>query len=484
MRRFLLLIITLGLALAGWARDVAAKPSAAVPAAGVAALIEIEGAIGPATSQYLEQAMGRAQVIDAQLIILRLDTPGGLDTAMRDMIKRILHSEIPVVAYVGPAGARAASAGTYLVYASHIAAMAPATNLGAATPISIMPSGPKPSPGKAPEKTSPDKTVSDKTAKKNPEEKSGTEALPSELAAERKAVNDAVAYLRALAEKRGRNVEWTERAVREGASLSAEQALKLGVINLISADLPSLLRDLEGRKVAVSHGVITLQTKNLSVHTLEPGWRLRLLAVLTNPTVAYILMLIGLYGLLLEGYSPGSILPGVLGGICLLLALYAFQILPINYVGLALIALGIILIVAETFVPSLGILGIGGVIAFVIGSIMLMDRDIPGHSISLALIAALATAASAALLFMVILLMRSRRHVLVTGIEALLREPAEALEDFQGEGWVLVHSESWRARCEQAVYRGQRLRVTRIDGLMLIVEAEASFTSPESHHAD
>lgn len=470
MKRLLLLLIGLGLALMGWA---------AGPVAGTAALIEIDGAIGPATSRHLEQAMRRAQAMEARIIIMRLDTPGGLDTAMRDMIKRILQSDIPVVAYVGPPGARAASAGTYLLYASHIAAMAPATNLGAATPISIMPSAPRPSPSPRP-----DKTGKDRVDKEGQDKKPGAEAPAAESAMERKAVNDAVAYLRALAEKRGRNAEWAEQAVREGASLSAEQALKRGVINLVSPDIPSLLRDLDGRKVTLSHGVITLQTRHLIVHTLEPGWRLEMLAVLTNPTVAYILMLIGLYGLLLEGYSPGAILPGVLGSICLLLALYAFQILPINYAGLILIALGIILIVAETFVPSLGILGVGGVIAFVLGSIMLMDSDVPGYTISLALIAAIATAASAALLLMVVLLMRSRRHAIVTGDEALLREPAEALEDFQGEGWVRVRGESWRARSARPVKRGQRLRVIRIEGLTLLVETETSTRLPEPHHAD
>jgi len=470
MKRLLLLIIGIGLALMGWA---------ASPAVGTAALVEIDGAIGPATSRHLEQAMRRAQGMEARIIIMRLDTPGGLDTAMRDMIKRILQSDIPVVAYVGPSGARAASAGTYLMYASHIAAMAPATNLGAATPVSIMPSGTRPAPA-----ASPDKTGKEGAGKEGPAKKPAAEAPSPESAVERKVVNDAVAYLRSLAEKRGRNAEWAEQAVREGASLSAEQALKRGVINLISPDIPSLLRDLDGRKVTLSHGVITLQTRHLVVRTLEPGWRLELLAVLTNPTVAYILMLIGLYGLLLEGYSPGAILPGVLGSICLLLALYAFQILPINYVGLVLIALGIILIVAETFVPSLGILGVGGVIAFVLGSIMLMDSDVPGYTISLSIIAAIATAASAALLLMVVLLMRSRRHALATGNEALLREPAEALEDFQGEGWVRVRGESWRARVSHPVKRGQRLRVTRIEGLTLMVETETPTMSPEPHHAD
>lgn len=462
MKRLLYFIICIGLWLF----------SGLTMAAGTAALIEIDGAIGPATSQHVEQALVSAKAMDAKLIILRLDTPGGLDIAMRDIIKHMLQSDIPIVVYVGPAGARAASAGTYILYASHIAAMAPATNLGAATPISIMPAGNKP-----PTDISPDKPAKDTSASPL-----NQQTLPSELAAERKAVNDATAYLRALAEKRGRNVDWAEQAVRAGASLSAEQALHMHVIELISPDIPALLHDLDGRQVTMPKGLITLHTQHLNVLILKPSWRLQLLAVLTNPSIAYVLLLIGIYGLLLEGYNPGAVLPGVLGGICLLLALYAFQILPINYAGLALIALGLSLIVIETAIQSFGILGIGGVISFVLGSIMLMDRHVPGYSISLSLIAALATAASSFLLLMLIMLVRSRKRHVVTGISALLNESAEALEDFQAEGWVYVHGESWRAQTMQPVLQGQRLRITKVNGLTLCVEAETP--TLEHHHVD
>lgn len=430
--------------------------------AGIAALIAIDGAIGPATAQHVVEALDRAEQRQARLVVLRLDTPGGLDEAMRHIIKRILLARVPVVAYVAPSGARAASAGTYILYACHVAAMAPATNLGAATPVPVLPH----SPPDRPDRPGPERKNDDQRDDK-------PERPPPGDASERKTVNDAVAYLRSLAEQRGRNADWAERAVREGASLSAEQALKQNVIELIAADVPALLRQLEGRTVQLPQGAITLHSRDLRVEELKPSWRLRLLAVLTNPTVAYLLLLIGIYGLLLEGYSPGAILPGVLGGICLLLALYAFQILPVNYVGLALIALGITLIVAETMIASAGILGIGGVIAFVIGSIMLLDTGVPGFELPLAIIAAVATAASGALLLVLYLLMRARRQRVVTGHEAMLTETAIALEDFTDEGWVRAHGETWRARCAVPVVKGQRLRVVKVEGLVLEVDVLA-----------
>ncbi len=428
---------------------------------GTVALIEIEGAIGPATSQHFNQASDKAAKMGAALIILRLDTPGGLDEAMRDIIKRILASEIPVIGFVAPAGARAASAGTYILYATHLAAMAPATTLGAATPVPVMPA-PKPgggSPGDVPAPPGP-----------APKPQELPSASPPDDAMERKIVNDAVAYIRGLAEQRQRNADWAERAVREAASLPAEEALKQRVINLISADIPDLLQDLEGRQVKLASGPVTLHTKGLTVERIEPTWRLKILAVLANPAVAYILMLLGIYGLLLEGYNPGAILPGVIGGICLLLALYAFQILPVNYAGLALIALGIAMIVAETFVPSLGVLGIGGVIAFVVGSILLMDTGVPGYDVPLAIVGAVATAAAGIVLLTVIMLLRARQRRVVTGQEALPGAEAVAQEDFQREGWVHVVGETWRARCNVPVVRGQALRVLRVEGLLLTVE--------------
>ena len=441
----------------GLAGSTLAETPAAAPR--IAALVEIDGAIGPATSQYFEQASRQAAQKGAVLIVLQMDTPGGLDQAMRDIIKQILASPIPVAAFVAPSGARAASAGTYILYASHIAAMAPATNLGAATPVPVM--GPA-RPGDPIEPTEPGKP-GQKPAQEPPGEKGD--------AMERKVVNDASAYIRGLAEQRGRNADWAERAVREGVSLASDQALKLKVIDLIAADVPELLRKIDGRKITLATGPVTLDTKGLAIEKLEPGWRLKFLAVITNPAVAYILLLIGIYGLLLEGYSPGAILPGVVGGICLLLALYAFQILPINYVGLALIALGVIMMVAETFVPSMGVLGIGGVVAFVAGSIMLMDTDVPGYDVPLGIVGGIAAAGASVALLTAVMLMRSRRRPVETGQEALLHARAEALEDFQGEGWVRVSGERWRARSTTPVKRGQTLRIIRVDGLLLTVEA-------------
>jgi membrane-bound serine protease (ClpP class) len=341
-----------------------------------------------------------------------------------------------------------------------VAAMAPATNLGAATPVSVIGGAPKPQP---PARPAPGDS--------EPQPESAPAAPgPGSAAEERKMVNDAVAYIRSLAEKRGRNADWAERAVREASSLSAEEALKQQVIEIIATDVQDLLRQLDGRELKMDDGrKLTLATQGMTVVAIAPDWRQKILSVLTNPAVAYILLLIGIYGLLLEGYNPGAILPGVIGGICLLLALYAFQVLPINYAGLGLIALGIILIVAETLVPSLGVLGIGGVIAFVVGSIMLLDTDVPGYEVPVAIIAAIATAAGLIVLLTVTLLLRSRRKRVVTGQEGMVGEEVVAIEDFEGEGWVRTHGETWRAQSSSPVKQGQRLRVTEVHGLLLTV---------------
>jgi membrane-bound serine protease (ClpP class) len=446
-------------------------PVAPETAVAKAALIEIDGAIGPATSLYYESASTQADELGARLIILRIDTPGGLDTAMRDIIKRILASKVPVVVYVAPSGARAASAGTYILYASHVAAMAPATNLGAATPVSVIGGAPKPQPPVPPSRDKSEPQSTDTPASPS----------PGSSAEERKMVNDAVAYIRSLAEKRGRNADWAERAVREAASLSAEEALRQKVIEVIATDVTDLLNQLHGRRLELDDGrKLSLDTRGMAIVSIAPDWRQRILAVLTNPAVAYLLLLIGIYGLLLEGYNPGAILPGVIGGICLLLALYAFQVLPINYAGLGLIALGIILIVAETLVPSVGVLGIGGVVAFVVGSIMLLDTDVPGYEIPIAIIAALATAAALAVLLTVTLLLRSRRKRIVTGQEAMVGEEAVALEDFEREGWVRARGETWRAQTPAPVKQGQKLRVTAMHGLLLTVESHSTETGAKS----
>jgi membrane-bound serine protease (ClpP class) len=443
------------LALVAWFAF-AAQPEQSTGARAV--MLEISDAIGPATSRFFVRTLERAEKDNARLIVLQMDTPGGLDSAMRDMIRAILGSSIPVVIYVAPSGARAASAGTYLLYASHVAAMAPATNLGAATPVQI---GGSPSPAPAP-KDSPSDEDKGKDAEQAPPQDGAT-------ASERKAINDAVAYIRGLAELRGRDVEWAEAAVRSAASLSASAALERKVIDVIATDIEDLLKQIDGRKVKVSTGEIEIDTDGVVVERVEADWRTNLLAVLTNPNVAYLLMMVGVYGLLLEGYNPGAILPGVTGAICLLLALFAFQVLSVNYAGLALIALGIALLIAEAFAPSFGVLGLGGVIAFVVGSIILMDTEVPGFQIARSLIIGIAGTGALLMLLTVMYFSRSRRRPVATGAEQLLEEPAFAMEDFEGSGLVRVHGEIWQAVSRVPVKKDQRLRVLHVDGLTLEV---------------
>jgi len=423
-------------------------------------VLVIRDAIGPATSNYFVRALEGARESNARLIILQLDTPGGLDAAMRDMIRATLSSEIPVVTFVAPSGSRAASAGTYLLYASHIAAMAPATNVGAATPVQIgAPSKPQPQT---------DESASDKEGEGKPAEEDSAPAS----AGERKAVNDAVAYIRGLAELRNRNADWAEAAVRSAASLSASQALEERVIDVVAADIPDLLRQIDGRRVQVLGREQVLSTATLQIKRIEPDWRTRVLAVLTNPNVAYLLMLAGVYGLLLEGYHPGAILPGVVGAISLLLALYAFQILPVNYAGLGLMVLGLALMTAEAFAPSFGALGLGGITAFVVGSIILLDTKVPGFQVARALIGGVALTGGLVFLLTTGFLVRARRQKVVTGLEQLLQETAVALEDFEHTGMVRLHAEIWRAHSATPVRQGQRLRVLRVTGLTVEVEPE------------
>ena len=394
-------------------------------------VVPLDGAIGPASADFVSRALKRAAKEKAQLVVIRMDTPGGLDTSMRGLIKDMLASPVPVATFVAPSGARAASAGTFILYASHIAAMAPGTNVGAASPVSI---------GGAPAK------------------EDGKNAEPDTMT--KKVTNDAVAYIRGLAEMRKRNPDWAEKAVREAVSLSAQEALKLNVIDHVAADLPELLKKL-GKSDA-------------PMIEVEADWRTKLLGVITNPSIAYILILVGVYALIFEFMNPGLILPGVVGAICLLLALYALHLLPVNYAGLALILLGIAFMVAEAFLPAFGSLGVGGLVAFVIGSIILMEEaTIPGFDIPYALIAGV-TAASAAFLFFVVgMAVRNRKRPVMTGREYLIGAPAEALEDFSAEGWARVQGETWRVRSAAPVRRGQRLRVRSIDGLILTVEVEA-----------
>jgi len=359
---------------------------------------------------------------------------------------------VPVASFVYPSGARAASAGTYLLYASHLAVMAPGTNLGAATPVEI---------GGIPD--------SDDLLKKEPGDTSEAKPADSKDAMESKRINDAVAYLRGLAQMRGRNVEWAELAVREAASLPAEEALALGVIDIMAIDIRDLLEQAQGRTVTVAGIERVLDVENLSLLVVGPDWRNRLLAVITDPNIAYILMLIGIYGLFFEFANPGYVLPGVAGAISLLLALYAFQVLPVNYAGLALLSLGIIFMLAEAFVPSFGALGFGGVIAFVIGSIILFDKEGTGYAVSLPLIFALSFITAGFFLFIVGAAIKARERPVVSGQEEMLHASGEVLDDFEGKGHIRIHGEVWRAESATPLRRGDKVQVVAIDGLVLKV---------------
>jgi len=412
--------------------------------------LTIEGVIGPATDDYVERALETAAGQQAELVVILLDTPGGLDTAMRGIIKNITNSSVAVATYVSPTGARAASAGTYILYASHIAAMTPGTNLGAATPVRIGGISP------------PDIQGKDKKDKTEPDDNKTT--------LERKAINDAVAYIRGLAQLHGRNQQWAEKAVREAASLPASDALKQNVIDIVATGMADLLKQIDGREVSVQGQKQTLKTAGLVLKEINPDWRSDLLSVITNPNVAYILMLVGIYGLIFEFSNPGSIVPGTVGGICLLLAMYSFQLLPVNYAGMALILLGVALMVGEAFQPSFGILGIGGVISFVIGSIILMDTDVPGFGIDISVIVSFAVSSVIMFVFIVGMAIKARRRPVVSGQEELLGAEAVVIEDFEQNGRVNIHSENWNALCDTPLRKGQLVKVIGINGLILQVE--------------
>jgi membrane-bound serine protease (ClpP class) len=436
---------------------------AVAPADRFATLVELNGPIGPAISRFVERSLLDAANRHSAVVILQMDTPGGLDTSMRDIIKAILASPVPVVSYVAPSGARAASAGTYILYASHFAAMAPATNLGAATPISIGGEPPSP-PVTPPVNPGDDKNPSDDKKQKSPEE------VPTATASERKAVNDAVAYIRALAQLRGRNADWAETAVRQAASLSATDALKQHVIEIVATDVPDLLQQLQGRKVNAADHEMVLDTQGLVVRSIAPDWRTRLLLALTHPTIAYGLLLVGIYGLLLEGYNPGAVLPGVVGALSLLLGLYGLQLLAVNYAGLALMALGVGLIVAEFFMPAFGSLGVGGLASFVIGSIILFDNRASGMRVALPLIVGIAVAGGLVIATIGWLAARARRRPLSTGVETMIGASVEAVSDCQDRCVVRYGGELWNARTASPLRAGQQARIVKVVELTLWVE--------------
>ncbi len=426
---------------------------------GTAVVLDLEGAIGVATAEFIITGIEDAEERDATLVIIRMDTPGGLVNSMRDIVSAILGSDVPVVTYVSPAGARADSAGTYILLASHVAAMAPTTHLGAATPVSL--SGDDVGGGDSGSENDSDPGAGSDETKKS---------APSGSAMERKVMNDSIAYIRGLAEAHGRNADWAEKAVTEAATLTANEALEMNVIDVIAANRAELLKKINGREIKVNNQSVTLNTEALLIEKIEPNWRIKFLSTIASPEILMILIMIGVYGLWFEGTNPGAIVPGVVGVIALLLAAYALQVLPVNYAGLALIVVGIALIVAESFVPSFGALGVGGIVAFIFGGIIMFDSGIPGFGISISFLVGFALISGVFLLWMVSYLVKLRRRGAVTGIENIVGGTGTAMDSFSGAGRVWLEGAPWSAFSRVPIDKDQQVVVTAVDGLILEVE--------------
>jgi len=416
-------------------------------------VLNIKGAIGVATADYVLSGIEHAETSNADLTIIEMDTPGGLMSPMRDIVQAILGSSVPVVTYVTPAGARADSAGTYILLASHIAAMTPTTHLGAATPVAL---------------GGDDAFPKDSSDKESDDDEDT--APPSGAAMERKVLNDAVAYIRSLAERYNRNADWAEKAVREAATLTAREALEQNVIDFVAENRATLLRVIDGVGVEVNSETVTLATDSVVIELYEPGWRIKILSAIASPETVLLLGLIGLYGLMYEGWNPGAIVPGVVGVICLLLAAYGLQVLPVNYAGLALIIVGLALMTAEAFAPSFGALGLGGIAAFVFGAIMMFDSGIPGFGISIAFVVTIATVFALLLIWLISYLLKLRKRGAVSGKDSIIGGIGTAMQAFSGEGKVWLEGEAWAARSRVAIEKDQDVAVRALDGLTLEVE--------------
>jgi membrane-bound serine protease (ClpP class) len=457
-RPFSRLLLWTALALAGFV--LFSLPNAAQTER-TAVVLEIDGAIGPAMSDYLSRGIAHAQERNAGIVVIRMDTPGGLDTSMRAMNRAILAAPMPVATFVHPSGARAASAGTYILYASHIAAMAPGTTLGAATPVQIGGGGGLPF-GQQDEDDTDDHGNDNGEANETSAPQPGT-------AMERKVIEDAVAYIRGFAELRDRNADWAERAVREAASLSANQAAAENVVDFVARDVADLLAQAHGRTVSVAGNDVTLNTSDLPVETYDPDWRTRLLQVITNPNVALILMMIGIYGLIFEFMNPGALVPGTIGAICLLIGLYSMAVLPVNYAGAALMLLGIGLMIAEAFAPSFGVMGIGGAIAFILGAMILMDPNVPGFQLAWPVVGAIALTTLAFSMIVVRMAWTSHHRGVVSGREYLKGARGKVLDWRKDGGFVMVQGERWKAVSQAALRKDQPVKVIGLDGLTLDV---------------